>query len=132
MPTGRYPWLRELIRTRQMLSLSGNPAAVPPQAIRFTDHISEPTSWVVVPLVSERRLVGFFELKSPLPQELSPSEQELAQNVANAVAESINATQLFPLMRSTTNDPAINHVIKRWRVRKISAAARNNAARPSG
>ncbi len=100
MPTGRYPWLRELIRNKQMLSLSGNPAAVPQQAIRFTDHFSEPTSWVVVPLVSERRLVGFFELKDPVPQELSPSEQELAQNVANAVAESINATQLFQRLQN--------------------------------
>ncbi len=40
MPTGRYPWLRELIRAKKMLSLSGNPAAVPQQPFQYTrpDH----------------------------------------------------------------------------------------------
>lgn len=100
LPRGRYPWLRELTDAHETLVLTNNKSGGNGRSQKIPDRATSQAAWLIIPLHSERRLVGFIELKDPKPLEVGREEIELAQNVAHAVGESIEAIQLFQRLQN--------------------------------
>ncbi len=98
----KYPEIREVLRSRQPLTIADASTHPVLDAVRGDDGQSQPGSLSLFPLVHENHAVGVLFLRGAQRGELRERDAKLCQTVANATAVALRNARVMQALRDRT------------------------------